>query len=275
LVAVSAVPAGRVFNQFAFDAKPMNAVHSLFLFDLAGIAAHEGDPSLMAPRAKIGTSDLQRCYTPYWWDSFSPWGACASTVERLGGNRAGAPDGLAQQWIRTIFDHPVAYLKHRLKHFNSSIYFIVPAKHNRFAPEFRGDDPSFRSIEPVTPSSLRNDYVKKNPLVWPVNWIVIALGVLVVIWRARPEPSVVAARALMVSAVMYSGAYVLIGVATDMRYHFWTLMACLLSLVLVWPELVRAWLSRDRKLMAGLAVLGLVVTIGMMARVFDISVLVV
>ncbi|MDF2464705.1 MAG: hypothetical protein K0Q43_2940 [Ramlibacter sp.] len=268
-VAVIAIPLTQQANRILFHPVERQAVHSLFLFDLAGIAAHEGDPSLVAPRASLNAEELRKCYTPYWWDSFSPWGSCAGKVMRPDDDHATNGDGLPMQWVRTIAAHPMAYAIHRLKHFNSELMFAVPLKHIRLTPEYRTDNPAFKPLETITPRDVRFDLVRKNPTVWPVTWVAWAIVLLAFLARAESSPAVLLARTLAVSALGYAGAYLVIGVATDVRYHYWTVLATVVATLVVLPSLAAGYRRRSRVLLGGTAAVGFVIALGLAARLLD------
>jgi hypothetical protein len=77
--------------------------------------------------------------------------------------------------------------------------------------------------------------------------------------------------ALLTSGLAYGLAYLVIGVATDVRYFLWTQLAVALAVVVGWPNLHSAWRAfpRRRNLAVG-GVLG-VVAIGMGARLAGAS----
>ena len=269
VIAVVALPVTQQANRVLFHPAERQAVNSLFLFDLAGIAVRERNPALLAPRADIPSDELARCYTPYWWDTLSPWGSCGGLVNRPDNDHPTVADGLVKQWASTIAAHPVAYALHRLKHFNSELMFAVPLKHIRLTPEYRTDNPAFRPLEVITPHDIRFDLVRKNPTVWPVTWLVWA-GVLLAFLRQRePAPGVLLARALAVSALAYSGAYLVVGVATDIRYHYWAILAAVVATLVVLPEIAQGWRARSRTLRAGSVIMVAVVLLGLAARLLD------
>lgn len=270
VVAVVALPVGAMANRFLFNPTPQHAVQSLFLFDLMGIAVHTGDPAVLEPRATFSREELRTCYTPYWWDSLSPWGRCADRVHRPASvEMPTLPDGLAAQWARSIAEHPVAYATHRLKYFNSALLFAVPPKHIRLTPEYRTDNPRVPPLEVVTERDVKLDLLRKNPAVWPVTWLVWAAALLVLLRRELPTAPVALARVLAVSALGYSGAYLLVGVATDMRYHYWSLLAVMLATLVVVPRLGEWLRRRDRELLAAGALVALVVLAGVASRLLD------
>jgi hypothetical protein len=269
LAAVVALPAGKLLNEQLFRPKAEHAVQSLFLFDLMGVAVHTGDPKVIEPRATFTPQELRACYSPYWWDSLSMWGRCADRVNRPEPNMPTHPDGLASQWLRTIAAHPVAYLQHRLAHFNSALLFAVPSKHIRFTPEYRTGDPALKPLEVVTERDVKLDIVRKNPLVWPATWLAWAVCLLVLLRRHTDDRGVLFARVLAVSALGYSGAYLLIGVATDMRYHYWSMLAVLLATLAATPRLAQLLRRRDGALFASIGVVCAVIAIGVATRLLD------
>jgi hypothetical protein len=269
VVAVVALPAGMVANRVLFNPVPEHAVQSLFLFDLMGIAVHTGDPSVIAPRATFARDELRACYSPYWWDSLSEWGTCAAKVNRPHAGISTHPEGLPSQWLKTIAQHPLAYAEHRLKHFNSALLFLVPPKHIRLTPEYRTGDPKVKPLEVVTERDVRLDIVRKNFAIWPATWLALAGCLLFLLRHEPPVTGVAAGRVLAVSALGYSGAYLLIGVATDMRYHYWSLLAVLLALLVALPTLLRQWRERRGPLLACAGGVGAVVVLGTLARLAD------
>jgi hypothetical protein len=269
VVAVAAVPVSQQINRVAFDPVKREAVNSLLLYDIVGVAVHAGNPALVEPRATLTADDLKQCYTPFWWDSFSAWGPCGQLVRRPDAERAVHAEGLASQWLNTVRSHPLAYLQHRLKHFNSEVFFAVPLKHLRLTPEYRGELPDFKPYEVFSPSNVRFDLVRKNPAVWPVTWLAWGAVLLVILARRPPTSPVLLARVLVVSALAYSSAYLVIGVATDIRYHYWSMLASMIATLLVLPEIAAAWRARSAPLGAGFALVGLVVGVGLLARLLD------
>jgi hypothetical protein len=265
LAAVLALPAIQVVNSQLFKATPLYPIHSLFMYDLLGVAKHTGNPSLLEPRATLTLAEVDQCYTPFWWDPVSSWGPCGALVHRAHPDAVTVGDGLAAQWLKTIATHPVAYATHRLKHFNSSILFAVPPKHIRLTPEYNTTPP----MGIVTESELKWDIVRKNPLVWPVTWLAWGILLAVLLAGSRRGTQGQLATVLVASALCYSGAYLVIGVATAMRYHYWPLIAILIATLLCLPQLIADLRARSGALLWGIGAVALVVGLGVAARILD------
>jgi hypothetical protein len=77
------------------------------------------------------------------------------------------------------------------------------------------------------------------------------------------------ARTLAVSALGYAGAYLVIGVATDIRYHYWAVLATVAATLLALPELGEGYRRRAPALLGGTAAVAAVVALGLAARLLD------
>ena len=104
---------------------------------------------------------------------------------------------------------------------------------------------------------------------WPVTWLVWGAVLLLFLARQVPSAPVLLSRVLVVSALGYTGAYFLIGIATDFRYHYWSMLATVMASLVVLPELVRGVRERHAVLTGGLSVLALVVAVGLLTRLLD------
>ncbi len=176
---------------------------SLQLFDLAGIAHFSADTSGLPKEAEAVT----RCYTPLFWDKLTQ---CLGSVDSL-------PESLTKQWIEAIATHPVAYAEHRLAHFNRTTFFMVPPMQQCVdAPEFHQCD--------STKWGLFVDFVAKNALLWPATWLAVSLVLLF----QKIDPF---SRALNLSGLLFGGAYLVVGVAADFRYFYWTELAVQAAIV--------------------------------------------
>ena len=180
------------------------------MFDLAGTAHFSGDRRLL--------DFPDGCYKPYFWDPLDTE-SCGKLFQRFA-STAEAARVLRTRWLDAIAEHPAAYAEHRLSYFNSSTGFLVsPTARCEAAPTYsKCDEP--RSTQII------GDFVKKNLLYWPCIWLAAAAWLIA---RGRPSPPV---RALAWSALLYGFGYLLIGVATDWRYHLWTTVAAAMALAL-------------------------------------------
>lgn len=270
-ITLLALAAGGVVNHRLLHAHRGDVIQQLQIYDLAGIQVRSGDSTVWGRHA-VPLAGVRACYTPLWWDPFSSWGQCAGLRAAMGQGGNDNPPQVVEErtalWLKAILKHPGAYLSHRLAHFNSSVYFVVPSFHIRF----KRVDGSGAGAD--TPEALRTkvrwDYAKVNALVWPVTWLVVGALALAALARAAATgPTQATARALLLSALLYSSAYAVIGIATEVRYHYWSIAAVMCACVLAAPDLAAAWrASRGFRVAVTGAVLGTLV-LGYAARLAD------
>ena len=268
-----ALPLSNWVNHKLIGARAQYPVQSLQIFDLMGIAVHAEDPAVWGAQPPT-MQEIRDCYTAYWWDPVSPWGVCPSLRRQIGYSTnidSTQPQVVAETsrlWRAAILRHPVAYLVHRVEHFNASVYFFVPAYDFRYSKSAELVPFGSRS---VSQRDIALDYLRVNFLCWPVFWLGLGVCALAMLGIAREGPVEVAiARLLISSGLMFSAAYFLVGVATDVRYHYWTAMSILLGVILASRELMSR--IRGRKLSARFAVIGLalIVLLGYLARIADV-----
>lgn len=272
-LAVLALPVSSFVNHRLIGARDTQAIQSLMLFDLNGIAAQVGPEAVLPPELRMTRESVARCYTPYYWDTWARWGACSEVWSRLGPDDSLLRAGLKKQWLGAIAAHPAAYAEHRLKHFNSMLSWLVPSRHCRYAPGCGDRDPKTDALIPITPHEVQVDYLRRNLLVWPITWLVVSIGLLGASCRSTRDEGVLAVRALSLSSVMYLGALLFIGVATDVRYAYWSIMAGVVGLVIAIDAWQRGAMRSPRWLQGTLAALGLAFVLGYAARLADWSAL--
>lgn len=237
-VSLAMVPAAQLFNYGVLHAEPLRPIRSLQIFDVTGIAYNSGDMAVFGLGNSFTIDEVTRCYTPVGWDHLAPWGECRFFWDRL----AISPDwqAIAEEsdarpamgleanpdltglWIAAIVRHPQAYAKHRLAHFSSEIWRGASiASPNAAAPKPLG----IVLYDLVTASAF---------------WVAIGTALLIrlsFVRSVRRTASIDAALALLLSGLFYGSAYLIIGVATELRYLFWTLIAIFAALVISLPEL--------------------------------------
>jgi hypothetical protein len=276
LTVLSVVPLSDWINHRLIGAKQEYPIQSLQIFDLMGIAVHAKDPRVWGEDPPA-LSEVRDCYTPYWWDPVSPWGRCPQLRRKIGFSSSldttdpTSVDKTSRLWRNAILAHPLAYAAHRLKHFNSEIYFFVPAFQFRFSKSVTLDPPKGRSI---SQREIRFDYLKNNVFCWPVVWLTVGASALLMFGFVTEVPARLAiARLLIISALFYSCGYLLVGVATEERYHYWSVMAILLGLILASDELAQSANEHRWRLRAASFCVLLVVLIGYAARIADVPLL--
>jgi hypothetical protein len=237
-VAMALVPLSGLFNHSVLNATRVGTIRSLEIFDITGVAFYSGDLSVFRPGNSFARQEVDDCYTSIEWDTLSPWGKCRFFWDRLAVSQdlqgvekldpsaaieAQPNPDLLDHWVASIIRHPFAYARHRLANFSSE---IVPNQ-NRDAPA-----PAMQR----KPAYLMLYDVVTTPALW------LAIGAYLLVLLASVKPSrrsapIEAAFALVLSGLLYSCAYLIIGVGTDTRYQFWSMVAIFAGLVISLSEL--------------------------------------
>jgi hypothetical protein len=240
---------------------------SLIIFDLGGITEHSGVSQFPDMHVRNPVAVNHGCYDPYGWDSYSSWAkkSCPLGFDPLQALIDDDDFDARSWWVHSIASHPIAYLQHRFTHFNLSSWFLVSS-----GPAFTSWSQSvpnpwgFRVVDNALLTfitKLTND-AAMTPIGWPIFWISLSLAALLagLMARAPGEPIAIAA-----SAFLYGAGYLIVGVATGIRYYIWTFDGAAIAALLIGYEL---WLRRSqlrRKVILIPAAIGLVPTLAAIA----------
>jgi general stress protein CsbA len=221
-------------NLHVFGAQPSGVAASQPLFDLAAIASDT--PNSVAPFTPVERAQIMRrhCVKAFFWDPVSDPGECGPITQRA---NALPQSELYLDLARAAATHPIAYLDHRLKHWNSTERWLVPPGRIDAAPpdEAEANDLSLKT-PPSTLVPLWQDlagWEERTPLGWPIIWTTLSFLLLPLAFRRRSEPPGNLAFALLVSAASLEASFLFISIASDLRYHTWPMTASALGLILL------------------------------------------
>jgi hypothetical protein len=124
-------------------------------------------------------------------------------------------------------------------------------------------------VRPTTPQDVRWDYVGRNVLFWPMVWIALGACIAVLLRLSSASEELSASRALVVSALGFSLSYAIVGIASEIRYYYWPIMAIQTSLIVAFPSLGARIRTMDRTVIACILLLILTVAAGFFARLTD------
>ena len=249
-------------DQRIFGAEPSGVANSQPLFDLAAIAV--ATPRSPSPFSPAERSEIARrhCVKSYFWDPLGEPSACEPVTERLDEEPERT---LYEDLARAVTEHPLAYAEHRLKHWNSTERWLVQPNLQEAAPPDEAEQNDLGLRTPASPLMPAWQSVAAaeagTPLGWPMLWTVVALLVVPAAWRRRREPAGSLALALVASVLTLEASFLVISIASDIRYHLWSMMASALALILLCDVRPRA-----RSWIAGAAVLAMVVAGGLIER---------
>ena len=254
--------ASPVLDHRLFGAEPSGVAKSQALFDLAAVAVgtpHSQSPFTATERARI----LRRhCVKAYFWDPLGDPAACGPVTDRL--NEL-SERTLYLDLARAVAEHPLAYAEHRLRHWNSTERWLVEPNLQEAAPPDEAEQNDLGLRTPASPLMPAWQSVAAaeagTPLGWPVVWTLVALLLVPVAWRRRSEPCGGLALALVASVLTLEGSFLVINIASDIRYHLWSMMASALALILLCDVRPKrgAWVT-------GAAALALIIIGGLVTR---------
>ena len=252
LTMVAALP---VANRL-LEAERSGVELSLVIFDLGGITEHAGAdafPPIEGVRRPVAAN--HRCYTPVKWDSYSWWVDPLCPLEFYD-----IQDWFAEHrvnpelfWARAIMSHPVAYAAHRLAHFNSLTRFLV---HRESEVAGQIEDAPNRWHYRVSDNAARrtiNGYAalfSGTPVEWPIVWIALALGTLTI---APHLPGARTSVPVATSSALYGIGYSVVSVASELRYHLWTMIAAAIAGAIVTADLAGGAVVARWRLVVGYA----------------------
>jgi len=250
-------------NQRLFGATPSGVAKSQAMFDLAAVAV--AAPHSVAPFNSRERSELieKHCVKAFFWDPITEPSACGPATERVD---ALSESELYRDLARAVASRPLAYVQHRLEHWNSTERWLVPPGWIEAKPpdEAEPNDLGLRTPTSALVPAWQGKAAREagTPLGWPILWTVIGLLMFPKAWLRRGEAEADLAFALLVSALALEASFLVISISSDLRYHLWSMTAVPLALILLSADLR---LSR-REWIGGAAVLTIVVAGGLFTR---------
>jgi hypothetical protein len=221
-------------NRGLLGAERSGVENSLLAYDIAGAAVRDHARDVAGvPAARWAALRARGCYNPAAWNRLGE-PDCRTAPGLAAGQDTPPLYGL---WLTTLAHHPLAYLRHRLAHFDYTMRLFVP----RGLPEAVSPvDPEPNALglgaEPG-PAARGLQFVgglwTALPLAWPAFWLALAPIGLWAAAEAERGPERDLAFALLLSACCGGASFLVVSVASDLRYHLWTMLAAMLGLLLV------------------------------------------
>lgn len=256
------VALGPMTNHRLLGATPSGIERALPIYDLAGIARHAGPEAVpVLPAQTWREAERRRCITPLLWDPLADPAHCGFVSDGLDDSAPGRV--LFTAWAGAVLHHPFAYAAHRLAHWNSTMRFWVPW-HMPFAePQWMSEPNTLGLASPsrrIAPFQKLAGWLTQGPLGSPMLWFAGALA-LFALARPGAGPRQQLAGTLALSAIATELGFLLVSIASDIRYHLWAMLAAgLAALLLAGTPLPR------RRVQAALAAMLLVLGTCLLAR---------
>lgn len=264
LVGVGAVLAvSSPINHGLFGAASSGVERTEAIYDLSAIAVGApGTPTGLSP-ASVREIAARHCVKPYFWDPLGEATRCGGLVDALHAYPPGTLYGLL---AAAIVRAPGTYLAHRMAHWNSTERWLVGAGAPGALPPVVSEANTLGLASPAPTVRLWLNVERvtvDTPLGWPIAFYVLALVGFVVAVRRPAGALREIALALLVSAILLETSFLILSIASDLRYHLWSMVATSVALVL----LVAERRPTRREWLAGGAALLLITVSGTIARI--------
>jgi hypothetical protein len=212
-------------------------LHSLFVFDLAGVTHHAGENAFPVEWTDQQQEMLQtECRYDDRWDWYWYIPPCSFVMERLEAENLFNSPVIGEAWRNALASHPLAYLEHRAAYMATFL-----STQNQTLPETR---PAAANVS-FTPSAAYEAYaavheaLKVTPFFRAGFWLAFCALACAFAWPRRETAAGAFAFATAGSAVLYVLSFAVLGVAADFRYGYWAVPAGLAAAAMLVAERVR------------------------------------
>lgn len=246
LLSLAFAPGHILADRHVFRVHDLYPMSQLQIFDIGGISYFSGIDRFQGFFGPDFAAKNRTCYTPRAWDVYG-WGGCEEVYENLK-PQFGWP--LTKMWLAALAADPVSYLAHRVAHINRFLQFIC-----RDCKEmiYTGAQSTNQNEFTFTPTFLyeaidwTSEAINDSPFGRPYVWLAICLA-----WSlaATAIPDPVTRRitlSMTASGALYASAFAVVGIASDYRYIYWTMLCALIATPAVTARVIlrrgaRAWL---------------------------------
>jgi hypothetical protein len=230
---------GWAINDGLLQPRHTHPLLSVYHLDVAGISVRSGHNVYPAPQPDLAL--VRSCYTPWIYNPHN-LDVCGDVEDRFFKAGLQGPRGGTALWLDAIRAEPLAYLRHRTAHFNATMRWWVPTVPNDAI--YTMSQPNELGLgftaNPLTKAIFAAaSWMAQSPLGRPATWMAVALGLLLLVFMPAKDGSRSLIATLAFSALLYGGAYAVAGVAPDLRYNNWTMMAAMLALLLALADPAR------------------------------------
>ncbi|EIA8213325.1 TPA: hypothetical protein J5G23_000853 [Escherichia coli] len=216
-----------IFNYKILNASKSKAFQSLIVFDIGGISHFSDSNHFKEVWSDEEDSKIRNeCYDSRSWNSYA-WGSCGFVLKRLVASGAWDDGSLMGKWLEAIYHHPTAYLQHRYENFKNLLWEPGGILEDRTASNSLGFEykktEAFAALQDIT------NFLRDTPLFKPGFWLIVSLAFSLyglISCKGEWKNLIIA---LNTSSFLYLLAYLFVGVASDFRYAYWSIMATSVS----------------------------------------------
>lgn len=252
LLSLLFIPGHLIADRYVFGVEDIKPISPLQIFDLGGITYFSGrdafngffGPDFIAKNRNFEDrpESGRGCYTPRHWDTYG-WdpdlkGGCPEVYENL---KPKFGDELTKLWIDGIKAEPLAYIHHRLAHVNRFFQFLCK---DCVEPVKTGWQSNNQKEVTFTPNAVYNaiEWLSEtwslSPLGPPYVYLLLCLAWMWASTGIHDRLTRHLTFALVSSGAMYAIALLVIGIAHEYRYIYWTMLCALIATPAIFARVV-------------------------------------
>lgn len=208
----------------ALGATRQHPLHSLLVFDLAGISHFTKQNQYPVTWSDAETQLLlYGCYKPTEWDIYWRHEPCRFVMDRLERDKLFGTPAISSTWLRAVARHPVSYLQHRAAF---TWYFLTGDNPTMWTYNIEEPDKPILDGRPAIMAVMAIDAaLKSTPLFRAGTWLLVCIAAGALAWQRRDRPAGAFAVAVGASGAVFALSYFAFGVASDFRYGYWAVLA--------------------------------------------------
>ena len=229
IVLVAIVP---FFYYTLLGATRQHPLHGLLVFDLGGIShfTKQNQFPVSWPPDQMRLL-LDGCYKADKWDGYWYLEPCKFVMAKLEGEKIFGTTQLTNSWLKAVWRHPVAYVRHRLTFMRS---FLTGTNLVMWTQDINDPSKLVFSDRPVfswflqTQEKWRSSWIFK-----PATWLVLCVALIGLAWRDRATNAGAFVFGTCGAGAVYVASYLAFGVASDYRYAYFAVLAALAGIAVV------------------------------------------
>lgn len=216
------------FNYGLLKSAKSRVYQSLIVFDIGGVSHFSGKDYFREKwEGDQNNKIISSCYEPKAWDNYA-WGDCSFVLKNLQDSGSWTDGSLMKKWIAALLSEPTSYIKHRyenymvfLWHPNAVLDEQMVNNDYGFKYEMTG---LFRTLKLLT-KPYEDTFIFK-----PGFWLFASLIFSVYGAITRKNTARDIFLALNASSFLYLLGYFIVGVASEFRYAYWSILATTASI---------------------------------------------
>jgi hypothetical protein len=215
------------------DAKRQHPLQTIMIFDLGGISHFAKENQFPVDWSESENAMLlNSCYKPTLWDIYWRLEPCDFVMRKIEREKGlFGTSAISRAWLPAILHHPVAYLKHRSAFMwnflaaDNLTMWTADVEHP--TQNVLADRAAFHAMVSA------HDMLKPTPLLRAGFWLLVCIVVCGVSWRRSAPREAAFALGVCGSATVYVLSFSAVGVASDLRYAYWAVLASIAGGVIV------------------------------------------